>query len=38
MIVAWRNGMPVRLEQLGNVLDSVENDKAVRLVRRRRGA
>jgi len=27
VIVAWRNGMPVRLEQLGNVLDSVENDK-----------
>ena len=27
MIVAYRNGNPVRLEQLGNVLDSVENDK-----------
>jgi len=27
MIVAWRNGHPVRLEQLGNVLDSVQNDK-----------
>jgi HAE1 family hydrophobic/amphiphilic exporter-1 len=27
MIVAWRNGNPVRLEQLGNVLDSVQNDK-----------
>jgi HAE1 family hydrophobic/amphiphilic exporter-1 len=27
MIVAWRNGNPVRLEQLGNVLDSVQNNK-----------
>ena len=27
MIVAYRNGNPVRLEQLGNVLDSVQNDK-----------
>jgi HAE1 family hydrophobic/amphiphilic exporter-1 len=27
MIVAWRNGNPVRLEQLGNVIDSVQNDK-----------
>ncbi|MGD0745507.1 MAG: efflux RND transporter permease subunit, partial [Verrucomicrobiota bacterium] len=27
MIVAWRNGNPVRLGQLGNVLDSVQNDK-----------
>jgi hydrophobic/amphiphilic exporter-1 (mainly G- bacteria), HAE1 family len=27
MIVAWRNGQPVRLEQLGKVLDSVQNDK-----------
>ena len=32
LIVAYRNGTPVRLEQLGNVLDSVENDKAHRLV------
>ena len=29
MIVAWRNGSPVRLEQLGRVLDSVENDKTI---------
>ncbi|MEO8659609.1 MAG: efflux RND transporter permease subunit [Bryobacteraceae bacterium] len=29
LIVAWRNGSPVRLEQLGRVLDSVENDKLV---------
>jgi len=28
IIVAWRNGMPVRLEQLGRVLDSVENERA----------
>jgi HAE1 family hydrophobic/amphiphilic exporter-1 len=27
-IVAWRDGSPVRLEDLGRVLDSVENDKA----------
>ncbi len=27
LIVAYRNGSPVRLGQLGNVLDSVENDK-----------
>ncbi|NCD26373.1 MAG: efflux RND transporter permease subunit, partial [Deltaproteobacteria bacterium] len=27
LIVAWRNGAPVRLGDLGQVLDSVENDK-----------
>jgi HAE1 family hydrophobic/amphiphilic exporter-1 len=27
LIVAWRNGSPVRLEELGSVLDSVERDK-----------
>jgi len=27
MIVAYRNGNPIRLEQLGHVLDSVQNDK-----------
>ena len=27
IIVAWRNGTPVRLEQLGNVIDGVENAK-----------
>ena len=32
IIVAWRNGVPVRLEQLGSVLDSVENDKVLALV------
>jgi HAE1 family hydrophobic/amphiphilic exporter-1 len=28
LIVAYRNGSPVRLEELGTVRDSVENDKA----------
>ena len=28
VIVAYRNGQPVRLEELGDVIDSVENDKA----------
>ena len=27
LIVAYRNGSPVRLQELGNVIDSVENDK-----------
>jgi HAE1 family hydrophobic/amphiphilic exporter-1 len=27
LIVAYRNGSPVRLDQLGRVIDSVENDK-----------
>ncbi|MBI3300606.1 MAG: efflux RND transporter permease subunit [Deltaproteobacteria bacterium] len=27
LIVAYRNGFPVRLQELGRVLDSVENDK-----------
>ncbi len=29
IIVAWKNGNPVRLEELGHVIDSVENNKAV---------
>jgi HAE1 family hydrophobic/amphiphilic exporter-1 len=29
IIVAWKNGNPVRLEELGRVLDSVENNRAV---------
>ncbi|MDQ6698567.1 MAG: efflux RND transporter permease subunit, partial [Acidobacteriota bacterium] len=29
IIVAWRNGLPVRLEQLGRVIDGVETDKVV---------
>ena len=28
LIVAYRNGVPIRLEQLGNVIDDVENNKA----------
>jgi HAE1 family hydrophobic/amphiphilic exporter-1 len=28
IIVAWREGAPVRLQELGRVLDSVQNDKA----------
>ncbi len=28
MIVAYRNGHPVRLQELGHVIDSVQNDKA----------
>jgi HAE1 family hydrophobic/amphiphilic exporter-1 len=28
LIVAYRNGMPVRLEELGRVIDGVQNDKA----------
>ncbi|HEY6290501.1 MAG TPA: efflux RND transporter permease subunit [Terriglobia bacterium] len=27
LIVAYRNGSPLRLEELGNVIDSVQNDK-----------
>jgi HAE1 family hydrophobic/amphiphilic exporter-1 len=29
LIVTYRNGSPVRLDELGNVLDSVSNDKTV---------
>ena len=29
IIVAWRNGAPVRLEQLGRVIDGVEDDKVI---------
>jgi HAE1 family hydrophobic/amphiphilic exporter-1 len=29
VIVAWRNGLPVRLEQLGQVIDGVETDKVI---------
>src|ERR1019366_1873879 len=28
LIVAYRNGVPIRLEQLGNVIDDVENNKS----------
>ncbi len=29
LIVAYRNGAPIRLDELGNVVDSVQNDKVV---------
>src|SRR5580704_9828746 len=29
VIVAWRDGMPIRLDQLGSVVDGVETDKAI---------
>ncbi len=29
LIVEWRNGVPLRLEQLANVIDSVEDDKTI---------
>jgi HAE1 family hydrophobic/amphiphilic exporter-1 len=37
IIVAWRNGTPVRLEQLGNVIDSVDNDKLIAWMNNVRG-
>ncbi len=36
LIVTYRNGSPVRLEQLGRVLDSVENDKSAGWYNQRR--
>jgi HAE1 family hydrophobic/amphiphilic exporter-1 len=37
IVVAWRNGSPVRLEQLGRVVDGVENDKVVAWMNNVRG-
>ena len=37
LIVAYRNGSPIRLEQLGNVIDSVENNKIASWFRDTRG-
>ena len=37
IIVAYRNGSPVRLEQLGKVLDDVENNKVIAWVDNVRG-
>ena len=37
LIVAWRNGMPVRLEQLGHVVDGVENEKIIAWFNGQRG-
>jgi len=36
LVVAYRNGSPVRLEELGRVIDSVENDKAASWFKGRR--
>ncbi|MDB6155119.1 MAG: acriflavin resistance protein [Chthoniobacteraceae bacterium] len=37
LIVAYRNGSPIRLEQLGRVIDSVENDRIASWYRDTRG-
>ena len=34
VVVAWRNGAPVRLNEIANVIDSVENDQNRKLVQR----
>ncbi len=37
LIVAYRNGNPVRLQELGNVIDSVQNDKVAAWFKETRG-
>jgi HAE1 family hydrophobic/amphiphilic exporter-1 len=37
LIVAWRNGAPIRLGELGTVIDSVENDKTAAWYKDTRG-
>ena len=37
LIVAYRNGAPVRLEEIGRVFDSVQNDKTASWYQRNRG-
>ncbi len=37
LIVAYRNGSPVRLDQIGRVIDSVENNKAASWFNKTRG-
>src|SRR5215471_15457577 len=37
LIVQWRNGIPLRLEELANVIDSVEDNKAVAWSNDKRG-
>ena len=37
IIVAYRNGSPIRLEQLGKVVDSVQNDKVAAWFKGQRG-
>ena len=36
-VVAYRNGAPVRLEQVANVIDSVEDDKRLVVLQRQQG-
>jgi hydrophobic/amphiphilic exporter-1 (mainly G- bacteria), HAE1 family len=38
LVIAWRNGAPVRLEDVGRVLDSVEDDKTVAWLYNKGGA
>ena len=37
LVVAWRNGVPLRLEEVANVIDSVEDNKTVAWTDDRRG-
>ena len=37
MVVAWRNGVPLRLEEVANVVDSVEDNKTVAWTNDKRG-
>ncbi|HMK61113.1 MAG TPA: efflux RND transporter permease subunit [Dissulfurispiraceae bacterium] len=37
LVVSYRNGMPVRLDELGKVIDSVENDRIAAWYTNRRG-
>ena len=37
LVVAYRNGAPIRLEELGRVIDGVENDKIASWFRQTRG-
>jgi len=37
LVVAWRNGVPLRLEEVANVIDSVEDNKTVAWTNDRRG-
>jgi HAE1 family hydrophobic/amphiphilic exporter-1 len=37
LVVAYRNGMPVRLDELGKVVDSVENDRIAAWYTNKRG-
>ena len=37
IIVSWRNGAPVRLDQIANIVDGVEDDKLIAWYNNRRG-